>query len=348
MTGRKRTEGGPVTRFLAADHERLDALLTRAVRRPGTIDVAAFDEFRAGILRHIAIEEKILFPAAREARAGSPHPDWMRLRIDHGAITSLLVPHPTPEIVAEIRSILDPHNALEESPSGLYEGCDELLGAKTAALLERMRNYPPVKVAPYRDGPRVLRRAEDALRLSAKQFENLKSGRLQDGPVHGPVVEEAFTTDDRLYREIVEDSPDAIILGDARGIIRLWNAGAEAVFGFTAAEAVGRSMDIIIPERLRARHWDGYHKVMATGTSRYGRGDLLAVPAIRKDGSTCSIEFTVQVLKDEEGRIVGPVAIIRDVTKRFQREKELARRLKELEAKVQGHSDARPSAVDRG
>jgi PAS domain S-box-containing protein len=140
--------------------------------------------------------------------------------------------------------------------------------------------------------------------------------------------------DDRLYRQLVDGSPDAIILGDARGIIRLWNAGAEAVFGYTAAEALGQSMDLIIPERLRGRHWEGYDRVMSTGVSRYGHGDLLAVPALRKDGSTISIEFTIQMLRDEAGAIVGPVATIRDVTKRFQREKEQGRRLKELEAKL--------------
>jgi len=140
--------------------------------------------------------------------------------------------------------------------------------------------------------------------------------------------------DDQLYRRIIEGSPDAVILGDARGIIRLWNAGAEAIFGFTAEEAVGQSMDIIIPERLRGRHWDGYHKVMATGRSRYGAGELLAVPAITKDGRGISIEFTIQMLKGPEGEVLGPVATIRDITKRFLREKELARRLKELEAKA--------------
>jgi PAS domain S-box-containing protein len=137
-----------------------------------------------------------------------------------------------------------------------------------------------------------------------------------------------------IYRSIVDGSPDAIILGDPEGIIRLWNAGAETIFGYTAQEAIGQSMDIIIPERLRARHWDGYNKTMITGTSRYGAGDLLAVPAIRKDGSSISIEFTIQMLKDADGHILGPVAIIRDVTKRFKRDKELAKRLKELEAKV--------------
>jgi PAS domain S-box-containing protein len=139
--------------------------------------------------------------------------------------------------------------------------------------------------------------------------------------------------DDRLYRQIVEGSPEAIILGDTQGIVRMWNAAAEALFGFTAGEAIGRSMDIIIPERLRGRHWDGYHEVMVTGVSRYGHGDLLAVPAVTKDGRAISIEFTIQMVKDATGELVGPLATIRDVTKRFQREKEMARRLRELEAR---------------
>jgi PAS domain S-box-containing protein len=139
--------------------------------------------------------------------------------------------------------------------------------------------------------------------------------------------------DDRTYRQIVDRSPDAVVFGDAQGIIRLWNAGAQAIFGFTAEEAIGQSMDIIIPERLRGRHWDGYHKVMATGASRYGAGDLLAVPAVTHDGRSISIEFTIQMLKGPAGETLGPVAIIRDVTKRFQREREMARRLKELEAR---------------
>ena len=138
--------------------------------------------------------------------------------------------------------------------------------------------------------------------------------------------------DDFLYRQIIDGSPDAVVFGDAQGVIRLWNAGAEAIFGFTAAEAVGQSMDIIIPERLRGRHWEGYHRTMATGVSRYGAGDLLAVPAVTKDGRSISIEFTIQMLKGPSGEILGPVATMRDVTRRFQREKDMARRLKELEA----------------
>jgi PAS domain S-box-containing protein len=148
--------------------------------------------------------------------------------------------------------------------------------------------------------------------------------------------------DDGTYRQIVDASPDAMILGDTQGLIRLWNAGAEAIFGYTAAEALGRSMDLIIPERLRGRHWDGYHKVMASGVSRYGAGDLLAVPAVTKDGRSISIEFTIQMLRGPDGTLLGPVAVIRDVTRRFQREREMARRLKELEAARSAEAGAPP------
>lgn len=141
-------------------------------------------------------------------------------------------------------------------------------------------------------------------------------------------------TDDRtLHQQIIDGSPDAFVLGDREGRIRLWNAGARTIFGFTAEEAIGQSMDIIIPERLRGRHWEGYEKVMKTGKSRYGAGDLLAVPAVTKDGRSISIEFTIQMLRDAAGELIGPLAIIRDVSKRFQRERELARRVKELEAR---------------
>ncbi len=162
---------GPIERHLADDHLRLDALLRQAVAAPGALDRPAFDAFRAGLLRHIGIEEKVLLPAAREARGGPPLPLARRLRIEHGAIASLLVPTPSPEIVAEIRKILEPHNALEEDPGGLYQTCDALLAARSAEIVERMRAYPPVKVAAYNDGPRVLRTAAEALAQSARQAE---------------------------------------------------------------------------------------------------------------------------------------------------------------------------------
>ena len=162
---------GPIFQFLAEDHARLDALLTKAVAGPGGVDLAAFAAFREGLLRHIALEEKILLPAVRTARGGEPLPLARRLRVDHGAIAALLVPTPTPEIAGELRKILGPHNEVEEGEGGLYETCDALLSAEAGALLERMRAYPPVKVARYQDGPRVCRTAEEALRVSALQAE---------------------------------------------------------------------------------------------------------------------------------------------------------------------------------
>ncbi len=135
-----------------------------------------------------------------------------------------------------------------------------------------------------------------------------------------------------LCRQIVDGTQDAIIFADRDGIIRLWNSGAEAMFGYRAEEALGQTLDLIIPERLRGRHWAGYRKVMATGVTRYGR-ELLAVPAIRKDGMRISLEFTIVLLRDATGELLGPAAIIRDVTERWQKEKALKERLAALEAK---------------
>ena len=141
-----------------------------------------------------------------------------------------------------------------------------------------------------------------------------------------------------LPGRVLDGSPDAVLVSDRGGAIRGWNAAAERLFGFTAAEAVGASMDLIVPERLRGRHWGGWDKVMESGTTRYGDGQLLAVPALHKDGRQLSVEFSIQLLKDPAGRIEWVVAIFRDVTERFQRDKALRLRLKELETRAGGSS----------
>ncbi|GEJ58478.1 hemerythrin domain-containing protein [Anaeromyxobacter diazotrophicus] len=161
---------GPIAQLLGEVHARLDALLAQAVAGPD-LDRAAFAAFREGLLRHIAVEEKVLFPALRAARGGEELPYARRLRVDHGAIAALLVPTPTPGIARELRTLLDPHNELEEGEGGLYATCDALLAGEAEALLERMRAYPPVRVAAHRDGPRVCRTAEEALRVSSLQAE---------------------------------------------------------------------------------------------------------------------------------------------------------------------------------
>jgi PAS domain S-box-containing protein len=135
---------------------------------------------------------------------------------------------------------------------------------------------------------------------------------------------------DRLCRQIVEASGDAVLFADRRGVIRLWNSGAEAIFGYTPAEAEGETLDLIVPERLRARHWEGFDRVMATGVTRYGH-EVLAVPAERRDGTRLSVEFTVALIRDEAGGVAGVAALMRDVTARWQRDKELEARLAELE-----------------
>lgn len=136
---------------------------------------------------------------------------------------------------------------------------------------------------------------------------------------------------DWLCCRLVAESRDAIIYVDKQGLVRLWNAGAEAMFGYRAAEMEGQSLDRIIPEALRVRHNDGFRRVMASGESRYA-ADLLAVPGLKKDGSRISLEFTITLIKDEEGQVLGAVAIIRDVTIRWQRDQELKKRLAALEA----------------
>jgi glycine cleavage system H protein len=123
-----------------------------------------------------------------------------------------------------------------------------------------------------------------------------------------------------ICQQIVEKTQDAIVFADRDGIIRLWNSGAEATFGYKANEALGQSLDLIIPDRLREQHWKGYHRVMKTGSTRYAR-ELLEVPAIRKDGTRFPIEFTITLLRDTTGELLGAVAIMRDVTVRLQKEK---------------------------
>lgn len=136
-----------------------------------------------------------------------------------------------------------------------------------------------------------------------------------------------------LCRRIVEDSQEAIIFADRSGLIRLWNAGAEVMFGYPAVEALGQPLNLIIPENLRARHEAGYGQVMASGATKYAT-ELLAVPGLRKDGRRISLEFTMVLIKAEGEQILGAAAIIREVTARWEKDKELRKRLASLEART--------------
>jgi PAS domain S-box-containing protein len=126
---------------------------------------------------------------------------------------------------------------------------------------------------------------------------------------------------------LVSGMSDAVVYADADGVIRLWNRGATRIFDFAEAEALDRSLDLIIPENLRERHWQGYHATMRTGQSRYGDGQILSVPAERKDGTRISVEFTIVPFTDNAGCMIGIAAIMRDATTRFEELRALRRQL---------------------
>jgi PAS domain S-box-containing protein len=134
---------------------------------------------------------------------------------------------------------------------------------------------------------------------------------------------------DLVAKAILSAASEAIVAADRDGIIRFWNPGATRIFGHAEGEALGQSLDLIIPDRLRPRHWDGYRHTMATGRSRYGEGEVLSVPALRRDGATASIEFTIVPLRDDGGRMIGIVAVMRDATARFEEMRSLRRKLAE-------------------
>jgi hypothetical protein len=154
---------GKVYDYLAKDHRRLEEALSRATRDSHVIEPTAYLEFRAGLLRHIGLEEKILFPSGKTARGGEALPEVSRLHLDHGALAALLVLPPTTSIIAAIRSILQSHNSLEEGPDGVYAACEQLAGFNTNEILERLLNTPPVAMSSYTDNPTAVRSAKDAL-----------------------------------------------------------------------------------------------------------------------------------------------------------------------------------------
>ena len=158
---------GPVQDILAADHERLAKLLDEATR--GTpVDLVPFGEFRAGLLRHIAMEEKVLLPFARELRGGEALPAARQLKLDHSAIASLLVPTPTREIVARLRALLAAHNLVEEGEHGVYAQCEAIAGDRIGELIDKLKSVRPVALAPYQDGPRAFASIERLLRNAGR------------------------------------------------------------------------------------------------------------------------------------------------------------------------------------
>ncbi len=152
-----------ITEFMEADHKRLDQLLDKTFADPEHIDLESYAAFRQGLLKHIGLEEKILLPMAQKLRGGEPLPQAAKLRLDHGAIASLLVPAPTPQIAHALRTVLAKHNPLEEGPNGVYEECRTLAGAEEDALLEQLKSAKDVPVATRLETEKVLTGIRHAL-----------------------------------------------------------------------------------------------------------------------------------------------------------------------------------------
>ncbi len=180
MNQGRKTMHGKLYWYFENDHKRLEGLLDRATAKPGEFEMNAYGEFRSGLLRHIGLEEKILFPAAQNAKAPEPIPSLQKLRLDHGALTALMVPPPSAAIVATIRAILAEHDALEESPGGPYDVCERLAGEQVDQLLERVRTAPAVPVLAHRSEPFVLeatRRAVARAGYDLGKFETAENTR---------------------------------------------------------------------------------------------------------------------------------------------------------------------------
>ncbi len=157
--------------YMADDHERLDSLFQRAIAMPGVIDAESYHEFRKGLLRHIAMEEKIVLPAIARWQGGKKAAIGERLRLDHGALVALLAPPPTPSIMLTIRSILDLHNELEEREGGLYELLEDMAGPEMEQILAQLKSAPPIAVLPNNDKAEVLDAAKKVVTRAGHEFK---------------------------------------------------------------------------------------------------------------------------------------------------------------------------------
>jgi len=162
---------GPIAGFLTEDHRRLDVLLQSAVADIDKVDHVRYDQFRAGLLRHIGMEEKILLPAVQQLYGGNPLPVAARLRLDHGAIASLLMPTPTAAVIGMLRQILAGHNEVEEGSDGVYETCEAAVGAEVEQILVRLQSAPVVNVMPYSDTVAVMNTVRRAVERAGYRFK---------------------------------------------------------------------------------------------------------------------------------------------------------------------------------
>jgi hypothetical protein len=169
---------GEIYTYFADDHQRLELLLDRTFAQPGHIDEKAYAEFRSGLLRHIALEEKILLPALQESRHGIPHPSAAQLRLDHGAFAALVVPPPSSSIRQIFLGILPGHNTSEESADGIYAMCDALPQDRIDAILQRIKNYPAVRVMPYSPKEDILDATRRVVNRAGYDFDKLINGSI--------------------------------------------------------------------------------------------------------------------------------------------------------------------------
>jgi hypothetical protein len=163
---------GLLYRYFEQDHRRLERLLAEACAKPDAINIAAFDQFRSGILKHIGMEEKILIPAFQRFSGGVPFPLAAKIRLDHGAIAALMVPPPSMTIIRALRAILAAHNVLEESLDGLYEACENSAGPELDAIMKQVMSTPDVPVMPYNHKPEVLEATRRALARAGYNFDD--------------------------------------------------------------------------------------------------------------------------------------------------------------------------------
>lgn len=164
---------GPLHTFFTEDHNRLDALFDRATEKPESVQMDLYEDFRRGLLTHIKMEEKVFFPAAQHANGGEPVPLAARLRLDHAALTSLMVVTPTPDVINVIRHILEVHDRLEEEPGGMYDLCEKLTASETNALIEMLKAVTPVPLNKINTAPYAMEAAKRTLQRAGYDFEAL-------------------------------------------------------------------------------------------------------------------------------------------------------------------------------
>ncbi|MGJ7029530.1 hypothetical protein [Niabella hirudinis] len=161
----------PLYDFFTADHRRIEKIFSEAIKDTNNVDLEKYHEFRVGLLTHIKMEEKILFAAAQQANGGAPLPLQAKLRLDHGALTSLLVCFPAPQVIEMIRHIMEQHDILEEEQGGMYEACEKLTRQEREQILEDLKRVTPVPVHPFNKASYVLEVAKRSAKRAGFDFD---------------------------------------------------------------------------------------------------------------------------------------------------------------------------------